>query len=92
MINDSNIDKIMKTAWKSSYECLRELAHEVNITFKSVHNILIVILDMKHITAQLFSKELNFAQKEHQKEVAEDMITRAPTNLTFIICIITGEK
>lgn len=58
--NDENIDKIKKLVLKNRRMSLRELAQEVNISFKSVHNIMTDILGMKRVAARLVPKELNF--------------------------------
>ncbi|KMQ87532.1 mariner mos1 transposase [Lasius niger] len=47
---------------------------------------------MKRVAARLVPKELNFLQKEHRKQVAEDMIFRASTDPTFMKRIITGDE
>ena len=87
-----NIDRIKKLVLENRRMSLRELASEVNISFKSVHNILIDILGMKRVAARLVPKELNFVQKAQRKHVAEDMVSRASTDPTFMKRIITGDE
>lgn len=48
----------------------RELALEVNVSSKPIHNILTDILGMKRVAARLVPKELNFIQKDYRKQVA----------------------
>ncbi|CAK9799943.1 Mariner Mos1 transposase [Anthophora quadrimaculata] len=47
---------------------------------------------MRRVAARLVPKELNFLQKEHRKAVAEDMISRASSDFTFMKRIITGDE
>jgi len=42
------------------------LAEEMNISVKSIHNIMIDILVMKRVAARLVPKKLNFVQKEQK--------------------------
>ncbi|XP_015438036.1 PREDICTED: putative uncharacterized protein FLJ37770 [Dufourea novaeangliae] len=64
--NDENIDKIKKLVLENRRMSLRELAEEVNISLKSVHNIMTDILGMKRVAARLVPKELKFLQKQHR--------------------------
>ena len=45
---------------------------------------------MRRVAARLVPKELNFLQKEHRKQVAEDMLEQANSDPTFMKHIITG--
>lgn len=72
---DENIDKIKELVLENCPMSFRKLSWELNTSFKYVHNIMTNILDMKRVTAQLNPKELNFIQKAHQKQVAEDIIS-----------------
>ncbi|XP_043260410.1 uncharacterized protein LOC122401986 [Colletes gigas] len=47
---------------------------------------------MRRVAARLVPKELNFLQKEHQEAVAEDTISRASSDFTFMKRIITGNE
>lgn len=58
----------------------------------SVYNILTEVLDMRRVAARLVPKKLNFLQKEHRKVIAEDMISQASNDSTFMKCIITGDE
>jgi len=87
-----NVHKIKKLLLENRRLSLRELGAEVNISFKSVHNIMTDILGMKHVAARLVPKELSFVQKDHRMKVAADMISRASTDQTFMKRIITGDE
>lgn len=89
---DENINKIKTLLLQNRRMSVRELAHELDISFKSVHNILRDVLHMKWVSARLVPKELNFFQKEHRKRVAEDMISQVSNDPTFIRRIITGDE
>ncbi|CAK9818881.1 Protein GVQW3 [Anthophora quadrimaculata] len=71
---DENIEKIKNMVMDNRRLSVREVAHEVEMSHMSVHNILSEVLGMRRVAARLVSKELNFLQKEHRKAVAEDMI------------------
>lgn len=89
--NDENINKIQKLMLEAGARMsLRELAQEMNISFKSVHNILTDILGMKRVAGRLVPKELNFVQKKYRKQVAEDMISQVSADPTFMHRIVTG--
>ncbi|XP_037938203.1 protein GVQW3-like [Teleopsis dalmanni] len=90
--NDANIAKIKQLVLENRRMSLRELAQEVNMSLKSVHNIMIDILGIKRVASRLVPKELNFVQKEHRKQFAEDMSARVTTDPTFIKRIITGDE
>ena len=50
------------------------------------------ILGMQRVATRLVPKELNFLQKDHRKKVAEDMISQAQNDPTFMKRIITGDE
>lgn len=85
-----NIDKIQKLVLENHHMSVKELAQELNISTVSVHGILNGILGIKRIASRLVPKELNFLQKEHRKQVADDIISRANKDPNFMKRIITG--
>ncbi|CAK9801685.1 Mariner Mos1 transposase [Anthophora quadrimaculata] len=89
---DENIEKIKNMIMDNRRLSVREVAHEVEMSHMSVHNILSEVLGMRRVAARLVPKELNFLQKEHRKAVAEDMISRASSDFTFMKRITTGDE
>ncbi|XP_076661839.1 LOW QUALITY PROTEIN: protein GVQW3-like [Halictus rubicundus] len=70
---DENIEKIKKMVIDNRRLSVREVAHEVEMSHMSVHNILTEVLGMRRVAARLVPKELNFLQKEHRKAYSPDM-------------------
>lgn len=66
------------------------MAQDLGISHESVRTILVDVLGMRR--ARLVPKELNFLQKEHRKQVAEDMLERANSDPIFMKRIITGDE
>ncbi|XP_043257532.1 protein GVQW3-like [Colletes gigas] len=89
---DENIEKIKKMVIDNRRLSVREVAHEVEMSHMSVHNISTEVLAMRRVAARLVPKELNFLHKEHRKAVAEDMISRASSDFTFMKRIITDDE
>ncbi|XP_044753368.1 protein GVQW3-like isoform X1 [Coccinella septempunctata] len=89
---DDNIIQIKKLVLENRHSSVRELARELSIDKMTVHNILTNVLCMKRVAAKLVPKELNFLQKEHRKQVSEDMVSRAASDPNFMKRIITGDE
>ncbi|KOC60647.1 Putative uncharacterized protein FLJ37770 [Habropoda laboriosa] len=64
---DENIEKIKKMVIENRRLSVRELAHEVEMSHMSVHNILTEVLRIRRVAVRLLPKE-------HRKVIAEDMI------------------
>ncbi|KYM91666.1 hypothetical protein ALC53_01423 [Atta colombica] len=65
-----NIDKIKKLVLKNHRISFRVLAEEMNISVKSINNIMTDILVMKRVATRLVPKKLNFVQKEYSSDMA----------------------
>lgn len=89
---EENIDKVKEIVMKNRHSSLREMAQDLSISHESVRTILVDVLGMRRVSARLVPKELNFLQKEHRKQVAEDMLERANSDPTFMKRIITGDE
>ncbi|XP_029668258.1 protein GVQW3-like [Formica exsecta] len=89
---DENIEKIKKIVIENRRLSVREMAHELQMSHISVHNILTEVLGMRCVAARLVPKELNFLQQTHRKMVAEEMVSRASSESTFIKRIITDDE
>lgn len=90
--NDENIAKVKEMVIQNRHSGLREIAHDLAISHESVRNILVNHLGMRRVSARLVPKELNFLQKMHRKQVAEDMLERSNLDSTFMQRIITGDE
>lgn len=89
---DDNIIQIKKLVLENRHLSVRELARELSIDKMTVHNILTNVLCMKRVAAKLVPKELNFLQREHRKQVSEDMFSRAASDPNFMKRIITRDE
>lgn len=89
---DDNIDKVKEIVMENRHASLREMAQDLDMSHESVRTVLVDVLGMRRVAARLVPKELNFLQKEHRKQVAEDMLERANSDPTFIKRIITGDE
>ena len=54
---------------------IREVADDVGISFGSCQAILADVLDMKRAADKIVPKLLNFEQKQHRMDIAQDMLT-----------------
>lgn len=87
---DENTRKVKELVLNNRHMSIRELAIELKICRTSVHGILSDMLGMKRVAGRLVSKDLNFLQKQHRKEIADDMVCRTATDATFLKRIVTG--
>ncbi|KAJ8957589.1 hypothetical protein NQ318_020630 [Aromia moschata] len=85
-----NIDKNKILLLEIRHMSVRDLAQERDISTMSSYRILSDILGMKRVAERLLPKELNVLQKEHRKQVALDMVSRADSEPNFMNRIITG--
>lgn len=71
---EENIDKVKEIVMKNHRSSLREMTQDLGISHESVRTILVDVLGMRRVSARLVPKELNFLQKEHRKQIAQDML------------------
>jgi len=62
---------------------LREIATELSVSHESIRTIVHDCLGMKRVAARLVPKDLNFLQKLNRVKIAEDMLERVNSDLTF---------
>ncbi|XP_014482086.1 PREDICTED: putative uncharacterized protein FLJ37770 [Dinoponera quadriceps] len=89
---DENVDKVKEMLMENRHSSLKEMAQNLDISHESICTILVHVLGMRRVAARLVPKELNFLQKEHRKQVAEDMLERANSDPTFMKRLITGDE
>ena len=71
---------------------IREVADDVGISFDSCQTIFTDVLDMKHSAAKIVPKLLNFEQKQHRMDIAQEMLTTFNDDPYLLIKVITGDK
>lgn len=89
---EENVEKVEKIVLENRHVSLREIASEVDISYGSAEHIVLDILGMRRVAAKLVPKDLNFIQKHHRKTVAEELISEAENDPTFMKRIITGDE
>lgn len=89
---DENIDEVGKLLAIDRRMTLREMGEELGISHESVRTILRDVFGMRRVAARLVPKELNFLQKVHRKEVAEEMLQMVNSDPTIMKRIITGDE
>ena len=65
---------------------------DVDIQFVSCQAIFTDVLDIKRTAAKIASKLLNFKQKQHYIEIAQDMLTTFNDHLDLLKRITTGDE
>ena len=70
---------------------IRKVAEEV-ISYGSCEVIFTDVLGTRRVAVMFVPKLLNFQQKQHRKEISEQMINEVSNDSTFLQCIITGDE
>ena len=69
---------------------IREVAHDVGISFGSCQAIFTDVLGMKHAAANIITKLLNFEQKQCRIDIAHDMLTKFNGDPDLLNKVITS--
>ena len=72
---DENIETVKKMILDNRRITIREVADNVGISFGSFQRIFTDILGMKRAAAKMVPKLLNFEQKQHRMDIAQEMLT-----------------
>ena len=89
---DENVKKVKEIVLENRHTSLREISSELGISYGTAQHIVVDVLGMRRVAARLVPKDLNFLQKHHRKTVAEEMISEAQSDPTFMKRIITGDE
>ena len=89
---DENVKKVKEIVLENRHTSLREISSELGISYGTAQHIVVDVLGMRRVVARLVPKDLNFVQKHHRKTVAEEMISEAQSDPTFMKRIITGDE
>ena len=89
---EENVEKVTEIVLENRHTSLRKVAREFNFVYRAAKNIVVDILGTRRVAARLIPKDLNFVQKHYSKTVAEDLISQAKKDPTFIKWIITRDK
>ena len=72
---DKNIEAVKKMILNNRRITIWEVADNIGILFGSCQAIFTNVLGTKHVAAKIVSKLLNFEQKQHRLEIAQEMLT-----------------
>ena len=71
---------------------VREVCDDVGILFGSCKAIFTNVLDLKRAGAKVVPKLLNFEQKHHRMDIAQEMLTTSNDDPDLLKNVITGDE
>ena len=86
-----NIKTGKKKIFDNRQITIREIADDVSISFGSCQAIFTDVLGMKHTAAKIFSKLLNFEQKQRPMDIAQEMLTTFNDDPDLLKKVRTGD-
>ncbi|CAH2086179.1 unnamed protein product [Euphydryas editha] len=89
-----NIDKVKKIVLTNRRITLSKVSEDLNISIGSFHSILTKNLGMSRVAAKFVPKLLNFAQKQHRINIAQEKLVsvRDDLNLLQRVKIVTNHE
>ena len=88
---DENIVKIHDLVRSDRRLTIREMSHELNLSFHAVQSILTKHLTMRRVSAKFIPK-LSDKHKQHRLQVAQEMINRSENGADLLNRVITGDE
>ncbi|VEN60324.1 unnamed protein product [Callosobruchus maculatus] len=89
---DENIDKVKKIVLANRRITVREVAEDLNISIGLCHSILTNDLGMSRVPAKFVPKLLNFDQKQHRVNIAQEMLDSVRDDPNVLQRVITGDE
>ncbi|UYV61688.1 hypothetical protein LAZ67_1005921 [Cordylochernes scorpioides] len=89
---DEKINEVEKMILANRRITVREVAEDLNISIGSCHSIFINDLGMRRVAAKFVPKLLNFNQKQHRMNIANEMLDSVRDDPNLLQRIITGDK
>lgn len=89
---DENVQKVREMVLKDRRITIREIADDLNISFGSCQSILTDVLGMARVSAKFVPKLLNFDQKQHRINIAQDMLNDVNDDPDLLKRVITGDE
>jgi len=89
---DENVQEVKKIVFKNRRITIREIADDLNISFGSCQSILTDVLGMTRVSAKFVPKLLNFDQKQHRINIAQDMLNDVNDDPDLLKRVITGDE
>ncbi|XP_023248651.1 putative uncharacterized protein FLJ37770 [Copidosoma floridanum] len=89
---DENIDEVKKIVLVNRRITVREVAEDLNISIGSCHSIFTNDLGMTRVAAKFVPKLLNFDQKQHRINIAQEMLDSVRDDPNLLQRVITGDE
>lgn len=89
---DENIDEVKKLVLANRRITVREVAEDVNISIGSCHSIITNSLGMSRVAAKFVPKLLNFDQKQHRINIAQELLDSVRDDPNLLQRVITGDE
>ena len=89
---DENVEVVKKMILDNRQITIREVADDVGISFGSCQLIFTDVLGMKQAAAKIVLKLLNFEQKQHRMDIAQEMLTTFNDDPDLLKNVITGNE
>ena len=89
---DDNVETMKKMIMENRRITIREVADEVGISFGSCQAIFTDVLGMKRVAAKFVPKLLNFDQKQHRMNIAQELLNEVNDDPELIKRVITGDE
>ena len=89
---DENIDEVKKIVLVNRRITVREVAEDLNISIGSCHSIFTNDLGMTRVAAKFVPKLLNFDQKQHRINIAQEILDSVRDDPNLLQRVITGGK
>ena len=89
---DENIDEVKKIVLVNRRITVREVAEDLNISIGSCHSIFTNDLGMTRVAAKFVPKLLNFDQKQHRINIAQEILDSVRDDPNLLQRVITGDE
>ncbi|XP_018346773.1 PREDICTED: histone-lysine N-methyltransferase SETMAR-like [Trachymyrmex septentrionalis] len=91
-ITDDNVEQVKKMILENRRITIREIADDVGISFGSCQAIFSDVLGMKRVAAKFVPKLLNFDQKQHRVDIAQELLNEVNNDPELLKTVITGDE
>ena len=89
---DENIVKVRDLVRSDRRLKIREMSHELNLSFYTVQSILTKDLTMRRVSAKFIPKLLSDEQKQHRLQMAQELINRSENDPDLLNRVSTGDE
>ncbi|UYV75070.1 hypothetical protein LAZ67_12002351 [Cordylochernes scorpioides] len=89
---DEQINEVEKMILANRRIIVREVSEDLNISIGSCHSIFINDLGMRRVAAKFVPKLLNYDQKQHRMNIANEMLDSVRDDPNLLQRVITGDE